>query len=175
MANELISAAELALWTQNEPADVAVDAFAGEVMDKVSELVRFLAGQPTWTMGSCPFDARMVALMVAKRCYENPAQEVSSNVGPIGARVLDVAAMLTELTDAERSTLTRYNTDGDPAGTDGIWVMRGVTDTAQLIEPVLYVPDDQQVNLELSNDPRSWDIPMFSPGDPGDPNNYPVP
>lgn len=170
MANELISATELALWTQNDTADVTADPFAAEVMDKVSELVRFIAGQPTWTMGTAPFDARMIALTVAKRCYENPAQETQTNVGPIGSRVLDVAAMLTALTDVERATLVKYNASGDPDANDAVWVLRGATDTVQLVEPVLYVPDNQQVNL---GDTLSWDIPLFSPGDPGDPNLYP--
>ena len=81
----LITFAELATWTQNDVAEVTADPFAQEVLDKVSGLVRFLAGQPEWEIGSTPFDARLVALVVAKRTYANPDQEVSSGVGPINS------------------------------------------------------------------------------------------
>lgn len=157
MAN-LISSRELALWTQSDEARVSEDPWAGEVISKVSQLVQFLAGQPTWTLTTAPFDARMVALQIAKRTYQNPDQEVSSNTGPIGSRVLDVAALLMELTPTERLTLTKYNVNGDPnSAGEGIWVM-GTTRGPVETNTVLFVPDDS-----LSD----WYIPMFHPEDPG--------
>jgi len=167
----LISFAELATWTQNDVAEVTADPFAEEVLDKVSGLVRFLAGQPEWEIATTPFDARLVALVVAKRTYANPDQEVATGVGPISSRVLDVAALLLDLTDTERATLTKYNADGDPdVGGGGLYLI-SMTAPAQVeLATVLYVGDDQQINL---GDELEWMIPMFSPGDPGDPNLYP--
>ena len=160
----LITDQELATWTQREVSEVAQDPFAREVLDKVSGLVRFLAGQPTWELQTTPFDARLVALMVAKRTYENPTQEVQSNVGPIGSRVLDVAAMLLELTESERSTLTKYNLAGDPnEKSTGLWVQRIGIPEEQVVPTPYFVPDDSY---------SDWYIPMFSPLDPGDPNLY---
>ena len=167
----LISFAELATWTQNDPADVAADPFAAEVLDKVSGLVRFLTGHPEYEPSNAPFDVTMVALQVAKRTYANPDQEVATGVGPISSRVLDAAAMLTELTESERRTLTKYNPAGDPDNppVGGLWVQPTKRHDYEALKPVtLYVDDDQQINL---GDERPWSIPMFSPGDPGDPNN----
>lgn len=164
----LITTAELATWTQNDPAEVAEDPYALEVLEKVSGLVRFIAGQPEWELATTPFDARLVALMVAKRSYANPDQEVSSNVGPIGSRVLDVAALLLELTESERATLVKYNADGDPsAASSGLWVLHTTVGPEVKVEEVLYVGDDQQINLHTTNAAPEWMIPMFSPGDPG--------
>lgn len=162
---DLITARELALWTQSDEATVADDEWAIEVMSKVSQLAQFLGGHPEWTASTAPFDVRMVVIQVAKRTYANPDQEVSSNVGPIGSRVLDAAALLTNLTESERATLTKYNPAGDPDATGGgLWVMSTASTYAGPAEAVLYVPDDS-----LSD----WYIPMFSPGDPGDPALYP--
>lgn len=182
MANDLITAAELATWTQNDVDEVTVDPFAIEVMDKVSQMAKFFGGHtgatyeadgvtlaPEWTYVTAPFDVKMVVLQVAKRCYANPDQEVASGVGPISSRVLDAAALLLELTDSERATLTKYNAAGDPDGSreGGQIFVQPTTrsSTADLVEPILYVPDDS-----LSD----WYIPMFNPGDPGDPNLYPT-
>jgi hypothetical protein len=118
----------------------------------------------------------MIVLKVCKRAYSNPDQVVQEgNIGPIGGdRVLDVAALLLDLTDTERATLTKYNTEGDPDNKAAVLWVQPTTRGIDLVgsDPVLYVGDDQQINLELSEDPREWMIPMFSPGDPGDPNLY---
>src|SRR5690242_20700393 len=128
---DLITPRELALWTGNTEADVVADPFAAEVMEKVSEMVRFLGGHPEWVLdpgvNQVPYDVRLLVLVVAKRCYENPGQVVQEgSVGPIGGdRVLDVAAMLFDLSETERATLTKYNPAGDPdAAGEGVWVLR---------------------------------------------------
>lgn len=189
---DLLTTLELARWTGNEPAAVDADPFAAEVIDKVSQLACFLGGHdgtkldpagvaiPEWTLDPgdtlAPFDARMVVLAVAKRCYSNPDQVVQEgSVGPIGGdRVLDAAALLFSLTDSERATLTKYNTDGDPDGEEGelftMRMQRGAETTVSTSP--LYVGDDQQINLSLSADPREWKIPLFNPGDPGDNSLY---
>jgi hypothetical protein len=175
---DLVTFTELATWTQNDASEVAADPLAIEVLDKVSGLVRFLGGHDDWEIdgvgeAKVPYDARLVALMVAKRAYENPGQVVQSgSIGPIGGdRVLDVAAMLLDLSETERATLTKYNATGDPdQPTTGLWVMRTTVQEDASGDAVLYVGDNMQVNL---GDEREWMIPMFSPGDPGDPALYP--
>lgn len=194
---DLLTPRELALWTSStvgkSEAEVTADPFATEVIDKVSQMAGFLGGHdgtktdaagdviPEWTLEPgdtlAPFDVRMVVLQVCKRAYENPKQVVQEgNVGPIGGdRVLDVAALLLDLTDSEREILTRYNYDGDPSpeGSE-VFVMETTRgDETTVIAARLYVSDDQQINMtEDQSAYPSWDIPMFSPGDPGDPNNY---
>lgn len=164
MAN-LITFSELATWTQSDVDAVTVDPFAIEVLDKVSGLIRFLSGHPEWELADTPFDARLVALVVAKRTYGNPDQEVASNVGPIGGRVLDVAAMLMDLTETERTTLTKYNPTGDPNGNQtGLYIISTSPGPATNLDSVLYVGDDQQVNLGTE---LEWMIPMFNEDDPG--------
>lgn len=164
---DLITTQVLATWTQNDPAEVAADPFALEVVDKVSRLAQFLGGHPEWTLTgttAAPFDVQMVVLQVAKRTYANPDQEVSTTVGPLGSRVLDTAALLTDLTETERRTLVKYNVNGDPDSSGSIWVLETGRDPINTQpDPVLYVPDDS-----LSD----WYTPMFSPGDPGDPALY---
>lgn len=169
---DLITAQELATWTQTPLETIEADPLALEVMDKVSGLARFLGGNDLWEIDpvlpedKVPYDVRLVVLMVAKRCYENPGQVVQEgSVGPIGGdRVLDVAALLLSLTESERATLVKYNADGDPDSGGGVFVLLGSTRPETQIDAVLYVPDDS-----LSD----WYIPMFEDGDPGDPNLYP--
>jgi hypothetical protein len=167
----LITFAELARWTGSDVDETTADPFAEEVLSKVSELVRWLGGHPDWEIAGVgedlvPFDARLVALAVAKRCYENPAQVVQEgSVGPIGGdRVLDAAALLFELRETERATLVKYNAVGDPDGGNGIFVITTTPRAGTTAAATLFVPD---------NSFSDWYLPMFSPGDPGDPNLYP--
>ncbi len=164
MPNDLITANELAVWTDSNVDEVTIDPFAIEVMDKVSQMAKFLGGQPLWTYVTAPFDVKMVVLRVAKRTYENPLQEVATNVGPIGSRVLDAAALLTDLTATERATLTKYNLEGDPdGGGDGLWVQSTTGGLPIAPTATLYVPDSSF---------SDWYVPFFNPGDPGDPSLY---
>lgn len=178
---DLLSTSTLAVWTQNEQAEVDADPFAIDLIDKVSELACFLGGHPEWTLepsvDQAPFDVRMVVLNVCKRAYENPGRVIAEgSIGPIGGdRVADAQALFTDLSETERATLTKYNPDGDPDGGAGVLFVIQTTRsdemTLQQSSP-LYMGDDQQTNLETSADPREWMIPMFSPGDPGDDSNY---
>lgn len=167
---DLLDLDRLAVWTQNDPAVVASDPFAEDVVFIVSEMAKFLGGHPDWTLEAgenlAPFDVQLVVLQVCKRAYENPGQVVQEGVGPLNERKLDAAALLLDLTETERNTLTRYNPDGDPTGgVGGVWVQpTTVGDETTLKTPTLYVGDNQQVNLGSQ---REWKIPMFNPGDPG--------
>lgn len=144
---------------------------------------------PEWTLDTvadpdavmAPIDIQMVALQVIKRSYENPGQVLQEgSVGPLGGdRVSDVQALFMDFTESERRTLAKYNPNGDPTDVEGdaggeVFVLqttRGSETTLPQTSP-LYVSDNQQINLEISADPRPWMIPLFNPGDPGDDSNY---
>jgi hypothetical protein len=183
---DLLTPRELWLWTTDatglSETETAADPKAAEVIDKVSQLAQFLGGHPEWDLQvgetAAPFDVRMVVLQVCKRSYENTRQVIQEgNVGPIGGdRVADAAALLLSLTESERATLTKYNVDGDPDASGAeIFTWATTRGTDDILTPVtLYVPDDQQVGMTVDESAYpSWDIPLFGPNDPGDPNNYP--
>lgn len=142
----LLTTATLAKWTQEDPAEVAADPFAIDLIDKVSQLVCFIGGHdgtkddpdseldppdkiPEWSLVAdtpadaivAPIDVQMVVLQVCKRSYENPGQVLQDgSIGPIGGdRVTDVQALFMDFTEAERATISKYNVDGDPTVQEG--------------------------------------------------------
>lgn len=192
---DLLTLETLARWTQNDLAEVTADPFAADLITKVSQLICYLGGHdgtkvdvdgfpiPEWTLelglSQAPIDVQMVALKVIKRSYENPEQVIQAgNIGPLGGdRVADIQALFMDLSEAERRTVTNYNVDGDPdpgenAGGTIFVIPTTRGNETTLADATLYVADNMQVNLESSQDPRPWAIPLFNPGDPGDPNNY---
>jgi hypothetical protein len=179
----LLTTATLAKWTQSDATEVAEDPFAVDLIDKVSQLICHLGGHPNWTLDlgadQAPIDVQMVALKVIKRSYENPGQVIQEgSIGPLGGdRVADIQALFLDLTAEERAIITAHNPDGDPMGPAGgagqiftIATTRG--DESSLLDPTLYVGDNLQINLDSTNAAPEWKIPMFNPGDPGDPNHY---
>ena len=76
MAEPLLTTRELALWTTQDESFVETDPFAAEVIEKVSELARFLGGHPEWHLGNdedkAPFVVLLVVLQICMRAYENP-------------------------------------------------------------------------------------------------------
>ena len=191
---DLLTTATLAKWTQNDAAEVAGDEFAVDLIAKISALACFLGGHdgtkvdsegtviPEWDLEIgptlAPIDVQMVVLQVAKRSYENPGQVIQEgNVGPLGGdRVADTQALFMDFTDRERATLVKYNVDGDPDPDEDAGTIFTVATTrgpeTTLPDTPLYVSDNQQPGLAESADPRPWMIPLFNPGDPGDPANY---
>lgn len=191
---DLLTTDTLAKWTQEDPAEVAADAFALDLIEKVSAMACFIGGHdglsydadgvliPEWTLDPgptmAPVPVQMVVLQVCKRSYENPGQVIQESVGPLSERVADVQALFADFTERETATLARYNADGNPTGAaEGgtVFVMpttRGTDDILVQTSP-LYVGDNLQTGLAESADPREWMIPMFNPGDPGDDANYP--
>jgi hypothetical protein len=191
----LLTPQTLAKWTQEDPAEVAADPFALDVIEKVSQLICFIGGHdgtklnasgdivPEWTLDlgptQAPIDVQMIALKVIKRSYENPEQVVQAgSIGPLGGdRVADVQALFMDFTEDERRAIAKYNVDGDPTldGDAGviftISTTRGDATTLPQTSP-LYMGDNMQVGLAESADPREWMIPMFNPGDPGDDSLY---
>lgn len=188
---DLLSTAALATWTGKTATEVADDPFAVDVIAQVSAYLCFLGGHdgtklddlgvviPEWTYepgeDQAPIDVRMLALKVIRRTYTNVDQVVQEGgIGPIGGdRVVEDAAKMFDLTEAERRVITKYNDDGDPEEGGQLWIQPiGGDDSATLLDATLYVGDDSQVGLATSDDPREWKLPFFSPGDPGDPNLY---
>ncbi len=171
MAGPLITTRELALWASREFSEVDSDPWAAEVVDKFSDYARFLGGidwaNPVTLEAEVPvpFDVRMAVLVAAKRTYGNPDAEVHTSVGPISSRILDEVAIVGAFTEKELEAIQGYNPAGGPGG---LWVQtltRG-EDPLPYAE-VLYVVDDQQINMGLTNAYPSWGIPMFNEGDPG--------
>lgn len=184
MAENLITAQELAVWSGTTESVVEADDLAQDVMRRMSDYARFLGFAPLpedeygWeTRAETPFNVKLVVLKVCRRSYQNPGEVVQEgNIGPIGGdRLRDEAALGFELTETERATFTKYNPAGDPevGDTGSLWVqpIYGGEDTLLQTSP-LYVGDNQQINLEDSADPREWKIPLFNPGDPGGDENY---
>lgn len=187
---DLLTTATLAKWTQEDPAEVAADEFAKDVIAKVSALICFIGGHdgtkvdangdviPEWTLElgptQAPIDVQLIALKVIKRSYQNPEQVLQEgSIGPLGGdRVADTQALFMDFTEDERRAIARYNPDGDPSGLveDAGTIFTLSIDRSDAIladSEILYVGDNQQINLETSADPREWKIPMFNPGDPG--------
>lgn len=187
----LLPTATLGLWVtpKMSQAEVEADTFAMDVIQQVSDYFCFLAGHdgtqydtdgvtliPAWTYepgdDQAPIDVRMLALKVIRRTYTNTDQVLQEgNLGPIGGdRRADDVGMLFDLTENERRVLTKYNEEGDPEDGGALWIQPiGSDEASTLVEATLYVGDDGQVNL---GDELEWKIPLFSPGDPGDPNHY---
>lgn len=187
---DLLTTATLAKWTQEDPLEVAADEFAKDVIAKVSALICFIGGHdgtkvdangdiiPEWTLDlgptQAPIDVQLIALKVIKRSYQNPEQVLQEgSIGPLGGdRVADTQALFMDFTEDERRAIARYNPDGDPSGLveDAGTIFTLSIDRSDAIladSEILYVGDNQQINLETSADPREWKIPMFNPGDPG--------
>jgi len=170
---DLLTTETLARWTQNDPAEVAADPFAVDLIAKVSELVQFVGGHPEWDLDvdpltKAPFDVQMVVLQVCKRSYENPTRIIQEgNVGPLGGdRFADEQALFMDLTETERATIAKYNPDGDPdGGAAEVFTIRTSTDSDMPWTPPLYVEDDDQPGLINSADPRPWMIPLVSSED----------
>lgn len=192
---DLLTTETLERWTQNDPGSLAEDPLALELIDKVSQLICFIGGHngskldaagvtiPEWTLdpgpAQAPIDVQMVALQVIKRSFENPTQVTSEgNVGPLGGDShLDAYALFADFTESERATIARYNPDGDPDGlTSGgeIFTLSTTRGDDSYLKPVtIYVSDNLQVNMTPDQSAYpSWDIPLYNPGDIGDPNNY---
>lgn len=147
MANELVTTQELALWSQTDQATVDADPFAAEVLSKVSDYVRFVAGQDitTWTYDTAPFDAKLIALWMARRTYVNPDQEKTTGTGPISSTVVDAATLAMNLSDEERKTLEGYRGD-QPTG---LWTMSMGGDGSTILKPTVYVSDDSGSDWEI--------------------------
>jgi hypothetical protein len=129
MATPLITDVELATICRL-PGNVipaARQAFATMIIGLTSDLVRDTAGHPEWTDVDVPFRAKMIALLVAKRSYQNPdGVIVEGAIGPIGGdRVTDLQAAGLYLTEAEEATLAGFIGDGTPAtDPNRMWVLQ---------------------------------------------------
>lgn len=158
----LLTPNEMALWTQRTVEELAADPFATEVNEKVGSYLCFKAGHPEWTIESAPVDVKTIAIWMVRRTYTNPDQETSSNVGPLGSRVLDEAALAMALTESEAATLADYV---NKLGGSGLW-RSSIGGANTLLQPTVFVADTEQINLGLN---QSWDVPFIDVNDPGGP------
>lgn len=121
---EIITLAELAVFTRSDPEEVADDPYAKMILELASGLVCDTAAHPEWeTANSAPRGARRICLQVAGRTYTNPDLETSSNTGPIGSRVIDWAAYGLTLTEAEGEELEALRGGGTSSG-KGFWTLQ---------------------------------------------------
>lgn len=162
MANDLVTLNEMSVWTATDLGTIASDQFATDVRAKVSDYLRFLAGHPEWTRETAPYDVKVIALWMVKRTYTNPDQETSTTIGPIGSRVLDDAALGMALTETEAATLKAYKDAVNGSG--ALWTATIATQAAPA-QPTIFLPDDQQINIDSTNAAPSWDIPFTDPYD----------
>lgn len=118
----LFTTAEMATWAQRTPDEVAADPFATVVIEAASHLIRDY-GLASWTAGNVPYRAKLIGLLLARNYYVNPDRENSSNVGPIGSRLVDDVVRGLNLTDEEKAELAALAAaeTGQP-DTSGLWV-----------------------------------------------------
>lgn len=122
MASPLVSITDFEKWVQEDP--IAREDFAALVLDWASRLVRETCKHDEWTSSTAPFTAKRITLLVAKRTYQNPGQEIATAIGPLSSRVLDEAAAGMRLTDQERAELLPLIGDGTPGSDPNrVWIL----------------------------------------------------
>lgn len=148
----LVSVAELATWCRQDIE--SDDPFALVVLDGASLLVREAAGHPEWDAGTAPARAKLICVLVAKRTFLNPDQEVATSVGPLSSRVLDEAAAGMRLTETEIAELAALDAaSSPPRTTGGLWVQPYGSEPRP---PVMFLRDSLQGALV-----ESWDVPYL--------------
>lgn len=172
MAEPLITETELATICRL-PGNVipaARAAFATMIIDLTSGLVSDTAGHPEWTSSTIPFRAKMIALLVAKRSYQNPdGVIVEGSIGPIGGdRVTDLQAAGLYLTEAEAADLAALRGDGTPAtDPNRMWVLQVAVDQPEATTGYVFddsgsdwgIPYVDLAETDLMNDPTDVVVP----------------
>ena len=134
----LISVPELALWAEGSYSAISPgDPLANWIIERASELVMAEAKQPTWTANDAPGKAKILVANIAKRCWNNPDQEVRSAIagGPSSA-VIDEAAFGLALTPAEILECAKLTPQATEPGAGGFWTLsltRGPVEMDMLI------------------------------------------
>jgi hypothetical protein len=155
MAN-IITPAEFATWCQATVEAINADAYALMVMDLVSAQIVAEAGRPDWDGPlTTPVRVKLMALVVGRRAYLNPDQEVAQAVaGGPSVRMIDAAAAGVYLTDEEKTELARLAAIDDPNPSPfspDLWVLP--TGGGELEKP-LFLAD---------NSGSDWLIPYLDP------------
>lgn len=128
MVEPLVTLEELRVWTRSDIDDPSDVLFAESIIDAVSLRVGEELGFADWLADpadSSTRAARHVALMVARRTYLNPDQQVrTAAIGPIGGVAYreDFAAAL-ELTESELDRLSALRKSAD-GGSGGLGILR---------------------------------------------------
>lgn len=155
MAN-IITVAEFAKWCQTTDAAINDDPYALMVMDLVSAAITDEAGRADWDgPTTTPVRVKLIALVVARRAYVNPDQEIAQAVaGGPSVRMIDAAAAGVYLTDEEKAELARLAAIGNPS--------------PPVVSPDLWIlptgRGELETTLYLGTDPESdWMIPYLDP------------
>lgn len=133
MAN-LITLVELAGISQVSEID-AEDWYANWICESVSVLLRDY-GDPTWTPLTLPKRAKIIGLLVAKRTYTNPDNEIRSQVGPLGSSVQAIDAAGMRLTETEKAELAAIAAGTVDSTGGSLWVQptnRGRVETGPVV------------------------------------------
>jgi hypothetical protein len=156
MAN-IISLEELAGIAQVGEID-ADDWYANWICDSITVLVQAY-GDPTWTNLTIPKRAKIIAILVAKRAYTNPDNEMRTQVGPIGSSVQAIDAAGMRLTDVEKAELQSIAAGTIDAPGGSIWVQptnRGNVETGPVVA----------YTTTTDHPDSSWGVPYLDQDEP---------
>lgn len=133
MAN-IITLTDLAGISQQGEID-SEDWYANWICESVTVLLQAY-GDADWTPLNVPKRAKIIGLLVARRAWLNPDNEIRTQVGPIGSSVQAIDAAGMRLTDVEKSELAAIaNGDIDSPG-GSLWVQptnRGRVETGPVV------------------------------------------
>lgn len=145
----LVTIPQLSVITRSEPPIELDDEFALEVIRISSELILDYYGvddiDESMTSGVDQRRIKRVALLVAKRGYENPTLIKSEGaVGPLGGDTFgEVQYAGFELTEAEKSELDRVTTVEPGDLQQGLFVIRTTVAHGAVVNKTIYVPDER--------------------------------
>lgn len=178
----LVTVPELALWAEGDSAAIdPLDPLALWILERASELVMFHSGQPEWTPATALPTAKVLVANVAKRCWNNPDQEVRSAIagGPSSA-VIDEAAFGLALTDAEIAECAKMTPAALEPNAGGFWSLSlaGIPQTNRVYAPDSRWPQSSPINwISAKGDPEYMPtldepLPLLDPA--LEPTNTPV-
>lgn len=156
---KLITVSEMSLWAEGSYAAIpAGDPLANWLIEQASELVMAWAKQPTWTSADAPGRAKILVANIAKRCWNNPDQELRSAIaGGPSSSLIDQAAWGLALTDAEKAECEALSPQATEPGAGGFWTLpisRGPLETATIVPDSSWPQSSPITYLERSLDPE---------------------
>lgn len=145
----LVTIPQLSVITRSEPPIDADDDFALEVIRISTELILDHFGvddiDEGTTSGVDQRRVRRVALLVARRGYENPTLIKSEgSIGPLGGDTFsDVQYAGFQLTEAEKAELDRVTTIEPGDLQQSLFVVRATVAHGAVTNSTIYVPDER--------------------------------
>jgi hypothetical protein len=156
MAN-LITLTDLAGISQQGEID-SEDWYANWICDSVTVLLQAY-GDPTWTPITVPKRAKIIGLLVARRSWLNPDNEIRTQVGPIGSSVQAIDAAGMRLTQVEKDELAAIAAGTIDTSGGSLWVQptnRGAVETGAVV-----------VYTTTADHPDSgWGVPYLDGNEP---------